>query len=48
MKVPLFDLKAQYRSIKPQMVAAVDAVLETQYFILGPVVEECERRIAEY
>ncbi len=48
MKVPLLDLKAQYRSIKPQVVAAVDAVLESQYFILGPVVEECERRIAEY
>ena len=48
MKVPLLDLKAQYRSIKPQIVAAIDAVLESQYFILGPVVEECERRIAEY
>ena len=48
MKVPLLDLKAQYKTIKTDVDAAVAAVLESQYFILGPVVEECERRIAEY
>jgi dTDP-4-amino-4,6-dideoxygalactose transaminase len=48
MKVPLLDLKAQYHSIKAEIGAAIDAVLESQYFILGPVVEECERRIADY
>jgi len=48
MKVPLLDLKAQYRSIKAEIGAAIDAVLESQYFILGPAVEECERRIADY
>ena len=48
MKVPLLDLKAQYHSIKAEIGAAIDAVLESQYFILGPTVEECERRIADY
>jgi len=48
MKVPLLDLKAQYHSIKAEIVAAIDAVFESQHFILGPAVEECERRIAEY
>jgi dTDP-4-amino-4,6-dideoxygalactose transaminase len=48
MKVPLLDLKAQYHSIKAEIGAAIDAVLESQHFILGPTVEECERRIADY
>jgi dTDP-4-amino-4,6-dideoxygalactose transaminase len=48
MMVPLLDLKAQYHSIKAEIGAAIDAVLESQHFILGPTVEECERRIADY
>lgn len=46
--VPLLDLKAQFASIRQEVVSAVMQVLESQQFILGPVVEECERRIAEY
>jgi dTDP-4-amino-4,6-dideoxygalactose transaminase len=48
MKVPLLDLKAQYATIKEEINAAVLDVLESQYFILGPKVEECERAIADY
>lgn len=48
MTVPLLDLKAQYATIKDQILPAVHAVFESQYFILGPVVEECERAIAGY
>src|SRR5881392_2058003 len=48
MNVPLLDLKAQYRSIKAEVDAAVADVLESQHFILGPKVEECERAIAQY
>jgi len=48
MTVPLLDLKAQYATIKDQILPAVHAVFESQYFILGPVVEECERAIADY
>src|SRR5205823_2455239 len=48
MKVPLLDLKAQYLAIKPEIDAAVAEVLESQHFILGPKVEECEKAIARY
>ena len=46
--VPLLDLKAQYATIKEEVLEAVQAVFESQWFILGPNVQECERRIAEY
>ena len=48
MNVPMLDLKAQYQSIKAEIDAAVAEVLESQYFILGPKVKECEAAIAEY
>lgn len=48
MQVPLIDLKAQYSSIRDEIEAAIREVLESQYFVLGPKVEEFERRIAEY
>ncbi len=46
--VPLLDLKAQYATIKEEIDSAVHAVLESQYFIMGPTVAECEKQIAEY
>jgi len=46
--VPLLDLKAQYATIREEIRAAVDAVLESQYFILGPTVSECESLLAPY
>lgn len=46
--VPLLDLKAQYRSIKKEVDAAVQDVLESQVFILGKNVEACEASIAAY
>jgi len=46
--VPLLDLKAQYATIREEVRAVVDEVLESQYFILGPKVTECEKLIAEY
>ena len=48
MKVPLLDLQAQYAEIRSEIEKAVLAVFESQRFIQGPEVEECERRIAEY
>jgi dTDP-4-amino-4,6-dideoxygalactose transaminase len=48
MNVPLLDLKAQYKSIKSEVDAAVAEVLESQHFILGPKVEQCEKAIAAY
>src|SRR5947209_10918209 len=48
MNVPLLDLKAQYRSIKADVDTAIAEVLESQHFILGPKVEQCEKAIARY
>ena len=48
MQVPLLDLKAQYATIKAEVNAAIAEVMESQHFILGPKVEECEKAIAAY
>jgi dTDP-4-amino-4,6-dideoxygalactose transaminase len=48
MKVPLLDLQLQYRNIKDEIYRAVEEVLESQQFILGPKVEALERALAEY
>ncbi len=48
MNVPLLDLKAQYAAIKADVDAAIAEVFESQYFILGPKVEQCEKAIAAY
>ena len=46
IKVPYLDLKAQYRSIKPEIDQAVARVLESCQFVLGPEVAEFEREFA--
>ena len=48
MDIPLLDLKAQYRTIRDEIQAAVAEVFEAQSFILGPHVERCEREVAAY
>jgi dTDP-4-amino-4,6-dideoxygalactose transaminase len=48
MNVPLLDLKAQYSAIKAEIDAAVAEVMESQHFILGPKVDQCEKAIAAY
>lgn len=47
-EVPLLDLNAQYYSIKDEIKAAIDEVLESQYFIMGPEVKDFEEKMAEY
>lgn len=46
--VPALDLHAQYASIKDEIDAAVAEVFDSQHFIMGPQVAECEQAIAEY
>ena len=46
MQVPLLDLKAQYATIRNQVLAAVSEVLESQRCIGGPKVAELEEKIA--
>jgi len=48
MNIPLLDLKAQYVSIRDEVNAAIAEVLESQNFILGPKVDQCEKAIAAY
>jgi len=48
MKVPLLDLKAQYRTIRDEILPALEKVLEDQYFILGPQVAGLEEKVADY
>ncbi|MGB6378079.1 MAG: DegT/DnrJ/EryC1/StrS family aminotransferase [Syntrophobacteria bacterium] len=48
MKVPLLDLKAQYQTIRDEIKEAVEEVLESQHFILGPKVEALEEAVAPY
>ncbi len=47
-KIPLVDLRAQFRAIGPEIRAAIEEVLESQQFILGPSVREFEREAAAY
>lgn len=46
--IPMLDLKAQYVSIKSEILAAIDNVLEAQHFILGENVRTLESEIAKY
>jgi dTDP-4-amino-4,6-dideoxygalactose transaminase len=46
--VPLLDLKAQYATIRDEIQAALDRVIESQHFILGPEVQALEREVAAY
>src|SRR4030043_2157424 len=46
MSVPLLDLKAQYATIKDEVLAAVSEVLESQVVIGGPKVAQLEQKIA--
>jgi dTDP-4-amino-4,6-dideoxygalactose transaminase len=48
IKVPLLDLKAQYKTIREEIRAVVDKVLESQYFINGGEVRELEAAVAAY
>lgn len=48
IKVPYLDLKAQYRSIKPEIDAAISKVLESGEFVLGGEVASFEREFAAY
>jgi dTDP-4-amino-4,6-dideoxygalactose transaminase len=46
MPVPLLDLRAQYATIKDDVVRAMMQVVDDQLFILGPTVERLESAVA--
>ncbi len=47
-QVPLLDLKKQYAKIRGEVNQAIQQVLESQMFILGPTVEAFEKEIAAF
>jgi len=47
MNIPLVDLQAQYRSIKPEIDAAIQNVIDTSQFILGKSVHDFEEAFAK-
>jgi dTDP-4-amino-4,6-dideoxygalactose transaminase len=48
ISVPILDLKAQYATVRADVQAAIERVMESQHFILGPEVETLEKEIAAY
>ena len=47
-QVPLLDLKAQYAAIRGEIRTAIDAVLDSQHFVLGAHVSAVETEVAGY
>jgi dTDP-4-amino-4,6-dideoxygalactose transaminase len=48
MSIPFVDLKAQYRTIKTEVDAAIAEVVESCWFVGGPVVKKFEEDFAAY
>lgn len=48
MQVPLLDLKLQFQSLREEIRAEMDAIADSQVFILGPKVEAFESALAKY
>jgi UDP-2-acetamido-2-deoxy-ribo-hexuluronate aminotransferase len=46
--IPFIDLKSQFSRIQPEVEEAMLSVVRSGQFILGPVVEELETRLADY
>ena len=46
--VPLLDLRAQYQTLRDEILPVIAEVCEQQHFILGPQVRQFEQEIADY
>jgi len=46
--VPLLDLSRQYATLRTEVLAAIDAVCDSQQFVMGPAVREFEERAAQF
>src|SRR5439155_1339571 len=47
VNVPLLDLVAQYRAIKDEVLPAIQEVIESQQFVMGPAVPRLEAAVAQ-
>jgi len=45
---PFLDLKAQFRTIRSEVLGAMEAVMDSQHFILGPEVERLEKQLESF
>jgi len=48
MRIPLLDLKAQLLPLEQDMKAAINAVVDSTAYIMGPAVAELEEQVAAY
>ena len=48
IKVPLLDLRAQYKVVKDEVEDVLLRIAESQMLVLGPEVEKLEKTLAEY
>lgn len=48
MNVPLLDVAAQLTPLKSELMKAIEDVVDSGRFIMGPLVEELEEKIAQY
>ncbi|MCM3871772.1 MAG: DegT/DnrJ/EryC1/StrS family aminotransferase [Pyrinomonadaceae bacterium] len=48
MNVPLLDLRAQHESLRGELLAAMERVMDSQQFVLGPEVQAFEEEMAQY
>lgn len=46
--IPMVDLGRQFTEIREEIMEMVSRILESSHYILGPKVQELERRIADY
>jgi dTDP-4-amino-4,6-dideoxygalactose transaminase len=48
LKVPLVDLRTQYLALKPEIMSAIEGVLDGMHLFLGPELQKFERSFAAY
>ncbi len=48
VRVPLLDLRPQYAGLREEIAEAIQGVLDSQQFVLGPEVEALEAEVAAY
>lgn len=46
--VPLLDLKAQFAPLREEILSAIERVVDSQHFILGPEVQGLEAEVADF
>jgi len=48
MKIPLLDIPASYDKVLVDVEKNINQIIQSGQFILGPIVEELEKKISSY